>query len=1238
MQFIRTQMAHSRNGWVSLWFVVALAVLFVLPGQGLAIESPTSLASAISHEKQSTGVERLSSDTVSSPKTTGPGYVKWTLCPWNNTLLNGSGGTCLNGVGESPEGAAFDSTNGDIYVANDGSGTVSVISGATNRIIDTISPEMYPAGAAFDSTNGNIYFTNSNSNNVSVVSGATNTVIATIPVGANPNELAFDSTNGDLYVPNINSNNVSVVSGATNAVIATIPVGAAPYHAAFDITNGDIYVTNHNSNNVSVISGATNRIIATVPVGSEPVGAAFDSTNGDIYVADTNSSNVSVVSGATNTVIATILTGATPYEAAFDSTNGNIYVANFNVANMSVISGATNTVISTISVGSSPWGEAFDPTNGDLYVTNFMSTNVSVISGATNTVIATIPSGQTPIGAAFDSTNGDLYVANQLSNNMSVVSGVMNRVIATIPLGKSPTGVAFDSTSGDLYVANQLSNNMSVVSGATNTVIATIPVGVAPTGAAFDSTNGDIYVANTFSFDVSVVSGATNTVIATIPSGQTPIGVAFDSTNGDIYVANSNSNNVSVISGATNRVIANIPVGAYPQGVAFDPTNGNLYVPYGRDVVSVISGATNTVTATILVGIGPVGAAFDSTNGDIYVANSFSNSESVVSGATNTVIATLPVGVGPVRAAFDSTNGDVYVTNYDSGSVSIIVPGLPPLAYNISFTESGLPGGTSWNVVLNGVSNSSTTNTMTFTVPNGTYSFIVGTVAGYVASPSSGLVGVNGTNMTRLITFTNSSTKSTYTVTFQESGLLNGQNWSVSLNGTSHFSNTPSILFNEPNGTYNYTIASLPGFTVTGGYTHTFAVSGAPVSVTVNFTRVDYAIYFTESGLPTGTLWNVSVGGINHGTTTSSLSISVPNGTYSYNVLPPTNYVASPPYGNVAVNGSSPPLIAIQFTQSTSGYYAVNFNENTLPSGLTWSVSFGGVTKSASTSTGNPIQFSEPNGTYNYSASGPSGYVAIPSSGGVMVIGAATSVTINFQLISPGEYPVEFEEGGLRSGTTWSMNLNGTVQTSGGTSITYLEGNGTYAYAIDAKTGYTLNTSSGTVHVVGGSVTVWIHFAANATYTSAPFYESGLAAGTKWSIEIDGTFSNSTTNEITFLLTTGPHQFQVLPVSGYDASPSSGWVNITTGPTASERITFTATSPHSQTNGTSTFLGLPGYDGYILIGTIAAIVVIAMAVLLMRRRKRATPKASPPQAPPPAPVGTPPAPTVPSQQPPLPPA
>ncbi len=67
---------------------------------------------------------------------------------------------------------------------------------------------------------------------------------------------------------------------------------------------------------------------------------------------------------------------------------------------------------------------------------------------------------------------------------------------------------------------------------------------------------------------------------------------------------------------------------------------------------------------------------------------------------------------------------------------------------SVTFTESGLPAGTPWNVTLNGVTDSGVagpvSSTLLFYQENGTYPFTVGMVAGYGVNPSSGMLIVSG--------------------------------------------------------------------------------------------------------------------------------------------------------------------------------------------------------------------------------------------------------------------------------------------------------------------------------------------------------------------------------------------------------------------------------------------------------------------------------------------------------------
>jgi hypothetical protein len=84
---------------------------------------------------------------------------------------------------------------------------------------------------------------------------------------------------------------------------------------------------------------------------------------------------------------------------------------------------------------------------------------------------------------------------------------------------------------------------------------------------------------------------------------------------------------------------------------------------------------------------------------------------------------------------------------------------------------------------------------------------------------------------------TQGSNPSAFKVTFQETGLADQTEWSVNLHGNERSSNTKSIVFSEPNGTYNYTIGAVPGYTIDCS-SSSVKVNGIAQSVPVKFEKI----------------------------------------------------------------------------------------------------------------------------------------------------------------------------------------------------------------------------------------------------------------------------------------------------------------------------------------------------------------------------------------------------------------
>jgi len=219
----------------------------------------------------------------------------------------------------------------------------------------------------------------------------------------------------------------------------------------------------------------------------------------------------------------------------------------------------------------------------------------------------------------------------------------------------------------------------------------------------------------------------------------------------------------------------------------------------------------------------------------------------------------LPPGCSSVNQASFSCNPSgtgtflTYVTVTDSNNVAISSPQIsvkvnPIPTYTVKFTETGLAAGTQWEVSLAGTQGYSTTSTISFSEPNGTYSYTVAFQCGYSDSPKSGSVTVTGSTVSTAVTFIS---KPTYTLKFTETGAPSGYTWDIGI-GSACFTTatTPSaITFSEPNGTYSWTAGEVDVKHLLGhnyGYvpspvsgTVTISGSGATVSISYSFAQIN---------------------------------------------------------------------------------------------------------------------------------------------------------------------------------------------------------------------------------------------------------------------------------------------------------------------------------------------------------------------------------------------------------------
>jgi YVTN family beta-propeller protein len=866
---------------------------------------------------------------------------------------------------------AFDNANDSLYVANKGSDTVTVISGSTQQVEFNVTVDSAPDALAYDPINEEVFVANSGSNNVSIINVSSNAVTGNFSVGSSPAGLDYGASPGAVFVANSGSNNVSVVGVGPNAshtLIATVGVGSTPVAIAYDNVSGAVFVANEASGNVSEIADEPivgYEVVGSVAVGSDPVGVTDISSLSEVIVANSGSSTLSVINCTVPTpiVVATIPSIPSPDGAAFDADQGQIQVTDPLADTLSLVSVSddppSDALVGSIGLGTTPSSVAVDADGALFFVANETADAIDMVSSNNDTIQLVIPVGIAPDAIVYDNESSQIFVANSGSSSVSVIDVPNGTLAKTVSVDSDPVAEVFvpGSPYGTVYVANEGSNSVSLVDDATDSLLLTVEGISSPSALTYDSALGEVFVAERLANQVAFISTQSHTVVGEFDVEHGPVALAYDPLQGEIWVACANTGNVIAIYDTNGSQGPSVPVPGLT-ALAFDGSTDSVLVTSNLsgpgDVEILNASAAGSVVGSFGVGADPVAITYDPLSAIAYVSNYRQGTVSVArlivpprnynvtfnesglaagtswsvtldgspeSSLDSSMIFREPNGtyafqIGAVPGFIQSiTSGQLTV---DGASVNQQVQFLEK--YEITFSQTGLPSATDWSVNLNGTLNASTTSSIGFWATNGTYPFSVFAISGYNSTPSLGSVQISGANVEESILFQALVPPTpTYSITFRESTLPSGTNWTVVVNGTSETSSNSTVVFSEPNGTYNYTVPSDGNWTPTRT-NGTLTIAGRGLSPAVAFDYT-YLVTFNEpTGVASGTPWTVALtgaglltldpgsnaaGGASHTSPAAAITFTEPNGTYRYTIT-----IASLPLysatGIVRVSGNSP--------------------------------------------------------------------------------------------------------------------------------------------------------------------------------------------------------------------------------------------------------------------------------------------------------------------------------------------
>ncbi|MBV9574112.1 MAG: YncE family protein, partial [Acidobacteriales bacterium] len=243
--------------------------------------------------------------------------------------VSGDSVVSVNSAGAAPVSAALIASGGKIYVANSGEDTISASSTFSSGPATTIAlPQLCDASGcaasrpvfAATTENARVYVANAGSGTISVINTSSDVVVATVAVDpafagspqplpnrtANPVALTETRDGSKIYAVNQGTGTVTSISTVDDTVLKVITVGSSPVWAVSRSDSARVYVLD-GSGTISVINTVSDAVISSSA--SAGAGANFmfyDAVFNRLYVTNPALAQVAIfdVSGDPPTPVA----------------------------------------------------------------------------------------------------------------------------------------------------------------------------------------------------------------------------------------------------------------------------------------------------------------------------------------------------------------------------------------------------------------------------------------------------------------------------------------------------------------------------------------------------------------------------------------------------------------------------------------------------------------------------------------------------------------------------------------------------------------------------------------------------------------------------------------------------------------------------------------------------------------------------------------------------------------------
>jgi YVTN family beta-propeller protein len=219
--------------------------------------------------------------------------------------------------GSDPEQFDLSHDGKQLYVANEDSGTLTVVNVATGAIDKSVPVGKEPEGVRVTPDGHWIVVTSEGGNAIYVVDPHNFTVAKSVTVGKRPRDVAFTPDGRNAYISGEFDSSVyttTLPEAARATQLLQLRKEARPMGIIYDAPHKRLFVSTGRGGTVAVIDvGGTPKLITEIQVGARPWGIALSHDGKRLYSANGSSNDVTIVDTATLQVVRKVPVGKSPW-------------------------------------------------------------------------------------------------------------------------------------------------------------------------------------------------------------------------------------------------------------------------------------------------------------------------------------------------------------------------------------------------------------------------------------------------------------------------------------------------------------------------------------------------------------------------------------------------------------------------------------------------------------------------------------------------------------------------------------------------------------------------------------------------------------------------------------------------------------------------------------------------------------------------------------------------------------